>query len=394
MLQRAQALSDILSALRREVHRHPGLAFQEHHTAQLIARRLAELGIASRGVAKTGVVADLASPGVSGPTIALRADMDALPIQEESEVPYASQLPGLMHACGHDAHVACLLGAAQLLAEEAAAGRLPGRVRFLFQPSEEDWDDEGLSGAMRMVREGVMDGVDAVAGLHVWADLDVGAISTRVGTMSAHPDKFRLIIKGQEAHGAYPQRGVDAIVVAAQVINALQTVVSRRLDPTRAKVLTVGTIQGGTKENILAGEVRMTGTLRTFEPETRDALVAEMKRACEVARALGGDFELAVFPGYDPVVNDPTMTELVRRVGADLLGEQGVREAFLEMGGEDFSYFAQKAPGCFFWLGSAFPGEPKRLHHHPRFDIDERCLPLGAALLAEIAVRYLRAPGQ
>ncbi len=391
MLQRAQTLSDILSALRREVHRHPELAFQEHYTAQLIACRLAELGIASHSVARTGVVADLAQAGVSGPTIALRADMDALPIQEENEVPYASQVPGVMHACGHDVHVTCLLGAAQLLAEEAVAGRLPGRVRFLFQPSEEDWGDEGLSGAMRMVREGVMDGVDAVAGLHVWADDPVGTISTRVGPMSARPDKFRLVVKGQEAHGAFPQRGVDAIVLAAQVINALQTVVSRRLDPTRGKVLTVGTIEGGTKENILAGEVRMTGTLRTFESETRDALLAEMERACGVARALGGDFELIVIPGYDPVINDPAMTELVRQVGADLLGEQGVEEGPLEMGGEDFSYFAQKAPGCFFWLGGAFPGEPKRLHHHPRFDVDERCLPLGAALLAEVAMRYLRA---
>ena len=392
MLQRAQMLSEILSALRRQAHRYPELAFQEHRTAQLVARRLAELGIASRtGVAKTGVVADLAPAGVSGPTIALRADMDALPIQEENEVPYASQVPGVMHACGHDVHVACLLGAAQLLAEEAAASRLPGRVRFLFQPSEEDWDDEALSGGMRMVREGVMDGVDAVAGLHVWTDLPVGAIGMRVGAMSAHPDKFALVIKGQEAHGAYPQRGVDAIVLAAQVVNVLQAVVSRRLDPTRGKVLTVGTIHGGTKENILAGEVRMTGTLRTFEPETREALVAEMERACGVARALGGDFELTIIPGYDAVINDPTMTELVRQVGGDLLGEQNVTESPLEMGGEDFSYFAQKAPGCFFWLGGALPGEPTRLHHHPRFDVDERCLPVGAALLAEIAIRYLRA---
>jgi amidohydrolase len=392
MLQRAQTLSDILIALRREVHRYPELAFQEHRTAQLVARRLGELGITGHAtMARTGVVADLAPAGLSGPTIALRADMDALPIQEDNDVPYASQVPGVMHACGHDVHVACLLGAAQLLAEEAGAGRLPGRVRFLFQPSEEDWDDEGLSGAMRMVNEGAMDGVDAVAGLHVWADLPVGAMTTRVGPMSARPDKFRLVIKGQEAHGAFPQRGVDAIVLAAQVVNALQTVVSRRLDPTRGKVLTVGTIQGGTKENILAGEVRMTGTLRTFEPETRNRLIAEMERACGVARALGGDFELTVIPGYDPVINDPAMTELVCRVGADLLGEQGVREAALEMGGEDFSYFAQKAPGCFFWLGGAFLGEPPRLHHHPRFDVDESCLPLGAALLAEIAMRYLTA---
>jgi amidohydrolase len=233
-----------------------------------------------------------------------------------------------------------------------------------------------------------------VVGLHVWADTPLGAIAAREGTTTAHPDKFKLVVRGQEAHGAYPQRGVDAITLTAQVINALQTVVSRRLDPTRGKVLTIGTIQGGTKENILAGEVRMTGTLRTFEPETRQALIAEMERACGVARALGGDFELTVISGYEPVINDPAMTALVRQVGADLLGAQNVLEAPLEMGGEDFSYFAEKAPGCFFMLGAAFPGEVKRLHHHPCFDVDERCMPLGTALLAETAVRYLRAHRQ
>ena len=391
MLQRALALSETLVSLRHDIHRHPGLSFEEYHTAHLIARRLAELDIQARtGVGKTGVVADIAPAGSTGPAIALRADMDALPIQEENEVPYASEVPGVMHACGHDVHVACLLGAAQLLAEELAAGRLPGRVHLLFQPSEEAQDAEGLSGAMRMVDEGAMDGMDAVVGLHVWADNPVGTVITRDGTMTAYPDKFTLVIKGQEAHGAYPQRGVDAITLAAQVIAALQTVISRRLDPTSGRVLTIGTIQGGTKENILAGRVSMTGTIRTFEPETRRALIAEMERACGVARALGGDFELTVIPGYIPVVNDPAVTALVRQVAADMLGAENVSEAPLEMGGEDFSYFAEKAPGSFFYIGGAFPGQPVRLHHHPRFDVDERCLPIGAALLAEIALRYLR----
>jgi amidohydrolase len=390
MLKRAQELHEALVTLRRDIHRHPELGFQEHRTAQLAGERLAELGIAVRtGVAKTGLVGDLGAETGSGPCIALRADMDALPIQEENEVEYASKVPGVMHACGHDVHVACLLGAAQLLAEEAEAGRLPGRVRFLLQPAEEMQDDEAKSGGMRMVGEGVMDGVDAVIGLHVWADVSVGAIGVRDGTMTAYPDKFKLVIKGQEAHGAFPQRGFDAITLSAQVISALQTVVSRRLDPTQGKVLSVGTIQGGTKDNIIAGEVTMTGTIRTFEPETREQLIAEMERACGVARALGGDFELTVIPGYIPIVNDPAMTGLVRQVGADLLGAENVRESPLEMGGEDFSYFAREVPGCFFWLGGATPGEPKRLHHHPHFDIDERCLPLGVALLAETAIRYL-----
>jgi amidohydrolase len=392
MLERAQELGDRWVALRRTVHRYPELGFQEHHTAQVITERLAELGIRFRaGVARTAVVGEV---GQGDRCIALRADMDALPIQEENEVPYASQVPGVMHACGHDVHVACLLGAAELLAEEAAAGRLPGRVRLLFQPSEENQDDEGLSGAMRMVDEGVMEGVDAVLGLHVWADFPLGTLGVREGTATASPDKFSLKVKGQEAHGAFPHRGFDAITLSAQVINALQTVVSRRLDPTSAKVLTVGTIRGGTKENIMAGEVTMTGTLRSFEPETRERLISEMERACGVARALGGDFELTIIRGYEPVVNDPSVTALVRQVGADLLGPENVREARLEMGGEDFSYLGQKAPGCFFLLGAATPGEPKRLHHHPRFDVDERCMPLGVALLAESAVRYLKPVSQ
>lgn len=391
MIQRAQDIYDALVSLRRDVHQHPELSFQEHRTSQLIAERLAQLDIPVRtGVARTGVVGDL---GSDGPRIALRADIDALPIQEANDVPYASQVPGVMHACGHDVHVACLLGAAQLLAQEHAAGRLPGQVRFLFQPSEEAQDDKGLSGAMRMVDEGVMEGVDAVVGLHVWADLDVGGISLRDGPTTAYPDKFELVVRGREAHGAFPHQGFDAITLAAQVINALQTVVSRRLDPTRGKVLTVGTIQGGTKDNIMAGSVTMTGTIRTFEPETRKTLFAEMERACGVARALGGDFELTIFPGYIPVVNDARMCDLVRRVGSDLLGADNVHEAALEMGGEDFSYFAKEAPGCFFMIGGATPGEPPRRHHHPNFDVDERCLPLGAALLAETAMRFLREEG-
>ena len=387
MLERAQELSAVLVETRRDIHRHPELSYQEHRTAQKAAERLAELDIDVRtGVGKTGVVGDL---GPAGPRIALRADMDALPIQEANEVSYASQVPGVMHACGHDVHVACLLGAAQLLAEEASAGRLPGQVRFLFQPAEEGQDDEGLSGAMRMVDEGVMESVDAVVGLHVWADLPVGSISLREGPATAYPDKFRLVIKGREAHGAFPHEGFDAITLSAQVINALQTVVSRRLDPTRGKVLTVGTIQGGTKENVMAGQVTMTGTIRSFEPETRQALFAEMERACGVARALGGDFDLTIQPGYNPVVNDPEMTALVRETSVDLLGAEKVHEAPLEMGGEDFCYFAEKAPGCYFMIGGATPGAARRRHHHPNFDVDERALPLGAALLAEVAVRFL-----
>lgn len=391
MLEQAQKLEPTLVRLRREIHQYPELSFDEHRTAELVARRLAELGIAVRtGVAKTGVVGDL---GEGDRCIALRADMDALPIQEENDMPYASQVPGVMHACGHDVHVACLLGTGELLAQEHAAGRLPGRVRFLFQPSEENQDAEGLSGGMRMAQEGVMEGVDGVVGMHIWTGVPSGKIATRVGALTAHPDKFTLVIQGREAHGAYPHEGFDAIAISAQVINALQTVISRRLDPTKGRVLTVGTIRGGTKDNIMAGHVTMTGTIRTFEPETRRQLLAEMERACGVARALGGDFELNIFAGYHPVVNDPGMTALVRRVASDLIGAENVLEAPQEMGGEDFSYLARQAPGCFFWLGGAPADGIKRSHHHPLFDVDERALPLGTALLAETAIRFLQQAG-
>jgi amidohydrolase len=390
MLQRAQELSETLVAIRRDIHRHPELAFREHRTAQLVADRLAAMGIVVRtGVGKTGVIGDL---GITGPRIALRADMDALPIQETGAAPYASEIPGVMHACGHDTHVAALLGAAQLLAQEADAGRLPGQVRFLFQPAEEDQDDEGKSGAMRMVDEGVMDGVDAVVGLHVWSELPVGQIELREGPVTAYPDTFTLVIKGQEAHGAFPQNGVDAIVLAAQVINALQTVISRRLDPTVGRVLSVGTIHGGLKDNIIADQVTMTGTIRTFEAETRSTLIAEIERACSIARALGGDFRFEVTTGYIPVLNDPAITALVRQVGADLLGAQNVLTSKPQMGGEDFSFFDRKAPGCFFFLGGAPPEGPIAKHHQANFDVDEDCLPIGAALLAETALRFLSRP--
>jgi amidohydrolase len=203
-------------------------------------------------------------------------------------------------------------------------------------------------------------------------------------------DTFELAVLGQEAHGAFPHQGFDAITLSAQVIQAMQTVISRRLDPIRGRVLTVGTIHGGTKDNIVAGRVTMTGTIRTFEPETRETLLAELERACGVARALGGDYELRIIPGYAAIVNDPGMTALVREVASDLLGPEHVKEAELEMGGEDFSYFAQKAPGCFFNLGGAIAEGPPRRHHHPLFDIDEDSLPIGTALLTEIAVRFLK----
>ncbi|MGC8838657.1 MAG: M20 metallopeptidase family protein [Anaerolineae bacterium] len=382
--QRAQALQEPLREIRRRVHQHPELGFQEVETARLVAEHLRRLGLGVReGVGRTGVVGTL---GSGQPCIALRADMDALPIQEANEVPYASRRPGVMHACGHDAHVACLLGAAMLLAE-APPSR--GQVRFLFQPCEEGGDAEGKSGAVRMVEDGAMEGVEAVVGLHVTSELERGQVGFRAGPLMAAADRFVATIRGRAAHAAYPHRGVDAIVLAAQVVLALQTVVSRRLSPLDPGVITVGVIRGGVRSNVVADEVHMEGTIRSFTPEVRALLAAGLRDACRIVEPLGGSYDLQVVEGFPVTSNDPDLTALVRAAAVEVLGEAHVREIAPEMGSEDFSFLAQRAPGCYFYLGTRTPGEPPRPAHSPTFDIDEAALPVGAAVLAAAALRFL-----
>lgn len=385
MLQRARLLQDKLTAWRRTIHMHPELSFQEVNTAALVAQTLADLGLrVQTGVGETGVVGYL---GQGPPTVALRADMDALPIQELNEVPYASQVPGTMHACGHDAHVAILLGAATLLAESPPPR---GQVRFLFQPSEEGVGEDGKSGAVRMLEDGALQGVDAVFGLHVHPDKPAGMVGVISGPAFAATNPFRLTVRGHGGHGAYPHRTVDPIVLSAQVITAIQTIVARRLRPLDSGVVTVGTIHGGTKGNIIPEEVTMSGTIRSFRPEARKLLCAELERACSVAKALGGDFELHIAEGYPPTINDTDMADLVRRVAADLLGAEQVYTPDPEMGAEDFSFFLEQMPGCYFRLGTG--GSERFMYglHNPHFDIDERALPVGAAIMAALAQSYLR----
>lgn len=385
MLERATALQDRLRALRRDIHQYPELGFQEKRTAALIAETLSSLGIrVQTGVARTGVVGYL--EGGDGPMVALRADMDALPIQEENDVAYASRVDGVMHACGHDAHVAALLGAAMLLAESPP----PGRVRFLFQPSEEGPDDEGKSGGLRFVEEGVMDGVDAVFGLHVSSEHPVGTVALRPGPLMAAADLFEVEVLGEGCHGAYPHKGTDTVLLAAHVILALQQIVSRRIDPVESAVVTVGSVVAGTKHNIIPEKALLKGTIRAFSADVRQQILDELPRACSVAQSLGGDFVLRVVEGYPPTVNDPGLTSFVRQTAIDLLGVNSVLEAEMRMGAEDFSFLAREAPGCFWRLGARTPGGPERKGHSPTFDIDEAALPLGAATLAEVADRYLR----
>jgi IAA-amino acid hydrolase len=386
-LERAQGFFSDLVEIRRDLHRHPELSFQERRTASVAAERVSRLGFSVQvEVGITGVVAEIGSG--EGPVVALRADMDALPIQEDADHDYVSQVPGVMHACGHDMHTAGLIGAARLLAEDHAAGALPpGRVRLLFQPSEETPDSEGKSGAMRMVDDGAMEGVAGVVGLHVGAHLPTRKTFFHDGTMMAGADHISVEVGGQSSHAARPNEGIDALVLAAQGVVACQQVVARHLSPMESGVVTFGRIEGGVASNVLAERVSLEGTLRYFEETVRERLHKGIRGAFASAEAQGGSATVEIQTGYPPVVNDSAITEIVRKVAIKVLGKDSVLEAERMMGAEDFAILAEHAPGTFFWLGAALP-DPRE-HHHSRFDVDESVLPMGAAILAGAASRLL-----
>lgn len=388
MLQKAQALSDELVRIRRDIHRHPELAFKEVRTAALVADTLREIGGISvrTGVGKTGVVGDLGSG--DGPTIAIRADMDALPILEANEVAYRSETPGNMHACGHDAHTAILLGVAHLLKEEFAAGGLRGNVRFLFQPAEEDEGGEAMSGAPMMIRDGALDGVDAVIALHVDSTQRFGEITIREGPSSAAVDSFKAWLTASGGHGAYPHEAGDPLWMLGPVLMALHGIVARRVDPMKPAVVSLGQIHGGAASNVIPAEVFLEGTLRSFDPQVREQLIAEVERALAVTHAFGGDYRIEVRRGYPAGQNHPDVSAWLAHTTADLVGVDAIDRTRSGMGAEDFAYMTLRAPGAMFMLGAAV-GDIQRAHHTPVFDIDERCMPVGAAILAETARRFL-----
>lgn len=383
MLDRARALQEQLTAWRRDVHRNPELGFRETRTASLAAGVLRSLGYRVRtGVGRTGVVGEL---GAGGPIIAIRADMDALPIQEENDLPYVSCVRGVMHACGHDAHTAILMGIASLLAAEVFQGTL----RLLFQPAEEVSDAEGLSGAPRMVQDGAMDGVDAVLALHVHPGSPVGEIDVDAGPASAGVDTFWATITGRGVHGAYPHKGLDPLHITGHVILALYAIISRRVNPLEAAVISLGSVHAGRAANVIPDKVELSGTIRYLQPDVQQVLHAEIGRAFEVAHALGGDYELRIEDGGPPMINDPGIVGVLREAAADLLGRENVKVRERTMGAEDFGRLSSLAPGAMFSLGCRIEGEERR-GHSPTFDLDERCLPVGAAVLAETALRLLR----
>ena len=381
---RVARLAESIVAWRRELHRIPELGFEEHETARFVAGRLQALDLPVRtGVAKTGVVAVLKARKASSPPILLRADMDALPIEEAAGRSYGSATPGRMHACGHDGHMAMLLGAAAVLAAERE--RLPRDVVFCFQPGE-----EGFGGAEAMIREGVLDehGVAEAYGLHLWSPFPVGTIQLRPGPTMAAQDEFEATLRGHGGHGALPHKAIDPIVAAASAILSLQSVVARSVDPVQPAVVTVGALHAGTAANIIPDTATMYGTLRSFDRAVRETLRRRVKEILDGAAHAGGCMlEYTLHEGYPAVVNDPSAVERVRRHAAAVVGEQNVVEPDPTAAAEDFAYFLERVPGAFAFIGAGNVASGiTAAHHSPRFDIDEAALPIGTELLARIAL--------
>ena len=379
-------LAPTLSATRRALHEHPELGFHEVRTAALVAERLRGLGLEVQAeVATTGVVGLLRGTR-PGRTLLLRADMDCLPVQEATGAPYASRVPGQMHACGHDGHVAMLLGAAEVLAGRRE--RLAGAVKLVFQPAE-----EGPGGARPMIEAGVLEGprVDAAFGLHLLNDFPVGTVALRPGPLMAATDRITIQVRGRGGHGAAPHQAVDSVLVAAHVVTALQAIASREVAPTTPVVVTVGTIHGGFRYNVIAPEVELTGTVRSFDAALRQALPGRIERIARgVAAAFGAEAEVRYELGYPATLNDPGMTSLVRAVAATVVGDAGLVAMEPLMGGEDMSYFLEAVPGCYAFIGSANPARGlDHPHHSPRFDFDEAALPIGVQVLVRTAERFL-----
>jgi amidohydrolase len=389
-------------ATRRDIHQHPELGNRETRTARLIADRLRSLGIEVReNVAHTGVVGVLRG-GKPGKVVALRADMDALPVTEQVDLPFASKVRttyngqevGVMHACGHDAHVAILLGVAEVLA--ALRQDLPGTVKFVFQPAEEGAPQGEEGGAELMVKEGALKNpdVDAIFGLHVTSRYAVGQIAYKPEGMMAAVDSFKIVVHGKQTHGAYPWLGVDPIVVASQIVLGLQTIPSRQLDSTLApSVVTVGAIHGGVRNNIIPDDVEMIGTIRSLDAKMRDDIHARIKRTAEdIASSAGATAEVTITNGYPITYNDPALTEHILPTLKRVAGPKNVLLVNATLGAEDFSFFQREVPGVYFWLGTRPPdqtAEEAASNHSPLFYIDESGLVLGVRALAGVATDYL-----
>jgi amidohydrolase len=386
ILAAALEIKDEIVSLRRTIHQHPELGKKEFLTSKLVEDYLQALGLETRRAAGTGVIG-LLRGGQPGKTVAFRADMDALPIQEMNPVSYQSKVPGIMHACGHDAHTAALLGAAKLLTARREA--LIGNVKFFFQPNEEL---EG--GAAEMIMAGCMEDpkVDAVFGCHVAPWIPAGKIAVSYGICYAASNPFVIEIRGKASHGAEPHLGIDAIVIGSHIVTALQTLISRTLDPVDPAVITVGSFHGGNCGNVIADAVRLEGMIRTLDPNTRELLKEKLRQTAEgIGCAMGAKVKVQIEEGFPAMITDTAMTDFLKAAASSILGQENVTVSqHPTMGTEDFSYFLQKAPGTFFQLGvgDPFPAKERPLHNG-YFDIDEQALPLAAAIHTQAALNFL-----
>ncbi len=383
-----RALQPQLVEWRRHLHQRPELGFKEQLTAETIAQKLQEWGIEHQtGIAKTGIVATIAS-NRPGPVLAIRADMDALPIQEQNDVPYRSQHDGIMHACGHDGHVAIALGTAYYLSQHR--DDFAGTVKIIFQPAE-----EGPGGAKPMVEEGVLKNpdVNAIIGLHLWNNLPLGTVGVRNGALMAAVECFHCTILGKGGHGAMPHQTIDSVVVSAQIVNALQTIVARNVDPIESAVVTVGELHAGTAQNVIADTARMSGTVRYFNPALEGYFSKRIEQVISgVCQTHGASYELDYWHLYPPVINDAKIAELVRSVASEVVETPaGIVPECQTMGGEDMAFFLQAVPGCYFFLGSANPAKDLAYpHHHPRFDFDETALGMGVEIFVRCVEKFCR----
>jgi amidohydrolase len=374
---------------RRHFHENPELAFEEVETAKFVAERLAQLGVENikTGVGKTGVTGVIRGNKGDGKVIMLRADMDALPILEEVDAEYKSKIDGKMHACGHDAHTAMLLGVARILM--AHRDDFKGAVKVLFQPAEE----VPPGGAQAMIKDGALEDpkVDASLGLHVASDMPAGQIGVRVGPGSAGSDRFRITIQGKGGHAARPQNAIDPVVIASQMVLAFQTLVSRETDPMDSAVVSTTAIRAGEAFNVIPDTAELRGTIRTISQETRERLEARIQEIAKgIGAALGAEVKTDFIRGYPSVQNDEAVTDIVRRAAIEACGEENVVESELGMGGEDFSYFSLEVPSCFFRCGTR--NEDRGIvwgHHHPKFDVEEEGFVNGMATMANAAMTYL-----
>ncbi|HEY6410348.1 MAG TPA: amidohydrolase [Ktedonobacteraceae bacterium] len=377
-------------ALRRDLHEHPELAFEEVRTSGIVAQRLRSLGLeVQTGVAKTGVVALLrgGASNAGAKTLAIRADMDALPIHELNEIDYRSTVDGKMHACGHDGHTSIALAVADILSKRRA--ELSGNVKFIFQPAEET-----IGGAEPMVKEGAMQGVDGIIGLHLISDIPMGRVGVRSGTVFASADKFILTVQGKGGHAAMPETAIDPIVVAAYIITALQTLISRETSPFNPAVITIGKVEAGTAFNIIPETAELHGTMRAFNKEHREKLLRRIGEiATGVASAMGASCDVRAFDGCPPCTNDVAMTGVVQQAAVAAVGAENVdnSEEVMTTGSDDMAVFLKTVPGCYFLVGAKNEAKgAKYSHHHPHFNVDEDAMPIGVEILTRAALEYLK----